>query len=258
MLASADSLTWRSCVDGALPGALNMARDHALALSLAPDSATLRLYRWSRPTLSLGRNEPTRGRYQPETIRRKGVDVVRRPTGGRAVLHWSEITYAVVVPARALGGPRAVYRWINGRIAEALAMLGVEAEIAPDPTKTLLLSAGPCFTAPAAGEVTAGGRKLVGSAQLRVGDSLLQHGSILVADDQERLASLLGLPTGGGDRPATMSDLLGRTPHAGELERVLMEAFGLGAGCEGDVHSTSPKERELEGMYESEAWTWRR
>ena len=252
------SLTWHLCVDGALPGALNMARDHALALSLVPGSAALRLYRWERPTLSLGRNEPARGRYQRETFRRTGVDVVRRPTGGRAVLHWRELTYAVVIPVRALGGPRASYRWINERIAEALAILGVAAEIAPDPLRALPLSAGPCFAAAAAGEVTAGGRKLVGSAQLRVGDALLQHGSILLADDQGRLASFLGWPTGGGDRPATMSELLGRTPLAGELEQVLIAAFGLEAECAGDVPSTSLKESELERLYRSEAWTWRR
>ena len=235
-----------------------MARDHALALSLVPGSAALRLYSWECPTLSLGRNEPARGRYDPTVLRRAGVDVVRRPTGGRAVLHWRELTYAVVMPVRALGGPRAIYRWINGRIAGALATLGVAVEIAPDALRALPLSAGPCFAAPAAGEVTAGGRKLVGSAQLRVGDALLQHGSILLADDQERLASLLGWPSGGSDGPATMSELLGRTPHAGELERILMAAFGMEAECVGDVPSTSLKESELERLYRSEAWTWRR
>ena len=252
------TLTWHLCVDGALPGAVNMSRDHAFARSLVPGSAVLRLYRWKRPTLSLGRNEPARGHYQQEIFRRAGVDVVRRPTGGRAVLHWRELTYAVVMPVRSLGGPRAIHRWINERIVGALAMLGVAAEIAPDPRRALPLSAGPCFAAPAAGEVTAGGRKLVGSAQLRVGDALLQHGSILLADDQERLASLLRWPIGGSDRPATLSELLGRTPHVGELERVLMAAFGLEAECAKDVPSRSLEESDLEKLYRSEAWTWRR
>ena len=253
-----DSLTWRLRIDGALPGALNMARDHALALSLGPGAAALRLYRWVRPTLSLGRNEPARGSYRSDELRRSGIDIVRRPTGGRAVLHWREITYTVVMPVRTLGGPRSIYGWINERIAGALAMLGVAVEIAPDPRKAMPLTAGPCFAAPAGGEVTAGGRKLVGSAQLRLGDTMLQHGSILLADDQERLEALSGLPTGGGDRPATMSELLGRTPEDGELEGVLTEAFGLGAECDGYTPSTSLKERELEGLYGSEAWTWRR
>ena len=112
-------LAWTVRVDGPLAGALNMARDHALALSLLPTSAVLRLYRWDRPTLSLGRNEPARGRYDREALRRLRVDVVRRPTGGRAVLHWRELTYAVALPTRSLGGPRATYRWIHGRLARA-------------------------------------------------------------------------------------------------------------------------------------------
>jgi lipoate-protein ligase A len=245
------NLSWSARIDGALPGALNMARDHALAMSLPPGSAALRLYRWERPTLSLGRNEPARGRYDPAALRERGIDVVRRPTGGRAVLHWRELTYAVAVPARALGGPREAYRFLHRILAKALASLGVPAEIAADPARSSPVDAGPCFQLPAGGEIVAGGRKLVGSAQLRVGEALLQHGSILVGDDQ-------GLLEPDSPPPATVSDLLGRVPEAGELEGALLAAFGVDATGTATEDPTSPIEGELWERYRSEAWTWRR
>ena len=252
------SLSWVALVDGALDGARNMARDHALAAALAPGSAVLRLYRWERPTLSLGRNEPALGRYDPAAARRLGVDVVRRPTGGRAVLHWRELTYAVVVPVRAFGGPRATYRFLHRILAKGLASLGIPVEIAPDPDRAPPVHGGPCFRDAAGGELVVGGRKLVGSAQLRVGDALLQHGSILLADDQALLSALAPGEDGPPDRPATVSDLLKREPHPGELERALLAAFGVAEACSGAGRSASPIEAELVERYASEAWTWRR
>ncbi|MDZ7778632.1 MAG: biotin/lipoate A/B protein ligase family protein [Gemmatimonadota bacterium] len=170
---------WHVYHDPPMSGARNMAIDHALARSITDGTAALRLYEWSEPTVSLGRNEPARGR---------GGAVVRRPTGGRAVLHRSELTYAVAVPARALGGPRALYRAVSEALVEGLRLLGAEVTLAPD-GKTLRPDAGPCFDVPAEGEVVAGGGKLVGSAQARMGGALLQHGSILIEDDQSTLGS---------------------------------------------------------------------
>ena len=252
------SLTWRLCIDGALRGPVNMARDHTLALALPEGSAVLRLYGWERPTLSLGRNERARGSYDPDAIRRMGVDVVRRPTGGRAVLHWRELTYAVAAPVTMLGGPRDVYRWINGCLAEGLASLGIPSEIAPEPHSPTPLEAGPCFQVAAGGEVTAGGRKLVGSAQVRVRDILLQHGSILVADDQTLLAELGGAASRPSDLPATVESLLGRRPADGELERAVLDAFRREGA---DLREGTPSPAtvaELEERYRSDAWTWRR
>jgi lipoate-protein ligase A len=249
---------WQVRIDPPLSGALNMARDHALVLSLPDGCAALRLYRWERPTLSLGRNEPALGRYDPAAAGSRGVDVVRRPTGGRAVLHWRELTYAVAAPARALGGPREAYRLIHGKLAKALASLGIPAEIAPDPPRASPVHAGPCFRDPAGGEIVAGGRKLVGSAQLRVGDALLQHGSILLGDDQGLLAGLSGGRDGGDPRPATVSDLLGREPERGELERAVAAAFGLDGTCAEASGPATSMEAELLERYRSESWTWRR
>jgi lipoate-protein ligase A len=232
-----------------------MARDHALALELSAGAAVLRLYRWDAPTLSLGRNEPARDRIDRDRAAGLGVAVVRRPTGGRAVLHWRELTYAVALPAAALP-PRAAYGWINARLADALASLGVPAKIAGAGGPAPRPDSGPCFQGAAPGEVEVGGRKLVGSAQVRVrgtsGDVLLQHGSILIHDDQALLAEL-GVP-GDPGRPAALREVLGRAPGAGELEAALVEAFG--ACADGDAPA-SPGELELERKYRSDDWTWR-
>src|SRR5690606_669373 len=104
-----------------------------------------------------------------------------RPTGGREVLHDRELTYAVVVPLRAFGGLRALHRLVNGALVEALRSLGVAADLAPPDGRALRPDAGPCFGGPAEGEVTVGGRKLIGSAQVRVGGAVLQHGSLRLA-----------------------------------------------------------------------------
>ncbi|HLM68541.1 MAG TPA: hypothetical protein VK358_13475, partial [Longimicrobium sp.] len=100
---------WRLLDTPPAPGAWNMAVDEALAQSVrAGEPPVLRVYRWSPPCLSLGRNQPSGG-YDRDEIRRRGLDVVRRPTGGRAVLHHRELTYSVAAAEGVLGGPRQAY-----------------------------------------------------------------------------------------------------------------------------------------------------
>ena len=178
-------LSWRILVDGPLHGAANMARDHALAELVGHGEAVLRLYRWSPATLSLGRNEPFGEIHRRLLASRPDVGVVRRPTGGRAVLHDHELTYGVAAPVSAFGGLRAAYRSINRALVEGLGRLGVAARLAGP--GALPSGAGVCFADSAEGEVVAGGRKLVGSAQRRIGGAFLQHGSLLLDDDQGAL-----------------------------------------------------------------------
>jgi lipoate-protein ligase A len=249
-----------------------MALDHALAACLGEGEAVLRLYGWVRPTVSFGRNEPARGLYGDLP----GVDLVRRPTGGRAVVHWRELTYAVVAPLNAWGGLRAAYVAINEGLAWALAALGVPAEVAGGAAEAtgargwaaaLGPDAGPCFQSPAPGEVVAVGRKLVGSAQARLAGSLLQHGSILLHDDQAMLERLAGGGVGaagdrGGARPATLSELVGDVSIDELAELVAMslrETFG-GSWAPGEYQ---PREIETAARLEAEryardSWTWRR
>ena len=162
-----EALTWRILVDPPSSGPQNMAVDHALAACSSPGEAVLRIYRWGCPTVSFGRNEPALDRYDPARGHSAGIEFVRRPTGGRAVLHDRELTYAAVLPCPTPGGLRATYGLINRGLVEALCSLGVPAAMAAGRGLHTGPDAGPCFDEPAPGEVTVAGRKLVGSAQAR-------------------------------------------------------------------------------------------
>jgi lipoate-protein ligase A len=167
-------------------GWLNMAIDAVLLERAKGGERWVRLYAWE-PTLSFGRHEPVERRYDPETIATLGLAVVRRPTGGRAVWHADELTYAVAAPAEDLGSLQDAYRRVHEWLRDALRSLGAAAELAPR-VRATGVDAGACFATPAGGEVVVGGRKVVGSAQLRQGTAMLQHGSILLDGDQAVVA----------------------------------------------------------------------
>lgn len=243
-----------------------MALDHALASCLGPGEAVARLYGWSRPTVSFGRNEPARDRYAPERAVEAGLDLVRRPTGGRAVVHARELTYAVVAPLGAWGGLREAYLAIHRALALALRAVGAPAELAPGGGSGAAArtgpAAGPCFLAPAAGELVAAGRKLVGSAQARVGRALLQHGSILLDDDQPLLERLGPAGCAAGEGPATLRALVGDV-GIDELRDAVAESLAraLGGRWREDGHRArelAEAERLEAERYASDAWTWRR
>ena len=186
----------------------------------------LRLYRWSPHCLSFGRHEPAARRYNLDRIQELGVDTVRRPTGGRAVWHASELTYAITMPADRFPSLRSAYVAIHDLLREALGSIGVSGSLAP-PTRTPRLKAGACFARPAGGEVLVNGRKVIGSAQLRRGSSLLQHGSILLEDSQRFVASLQregsrAERAEGTPRPAP--PLLGRAVDSTELAQAVATA----------------------------------
>ncbi len=263
-LGAASAVTcWRLLASPPATGAENMALDHALMeRARASGDILVRVYAWSRMTLSLGRHQTARGRYDRDAARARGVHFVRRPTGGRAVLHHREITYCVAAPERTLGALRESYRRINRLLVAALRRLGVPAEevraVGPAPQP----SVAPCFEEPVAGEIVANGRKLVGSAQWRDRGALLQHGSILVDDDQS-LASRLLLPPGAAPPPpATLRDLLGRAPTVGEVASALGHALADTEQVTPLIMETDPAlssaARALTAHYESDAWTWRR
>lgn len=172
------------------PGWANMAIDQTLLERAEREGESwLRLYQWSPFCLSFGRHEPAIRRYDRQRIAALAVDTVRRPTGGRAVWHAQELTYAVAAPSCRFGSLRAAYLEIHHMLADALSGLGVAASLAP-PVRTPALDAGACFSQPAGGEILVGGRKVVGSAQFRQGIALLQHGSILLEDNQDVVRSM--------------------------------------------------------------------
>ena len=170
------------------------------------DAPTLRLYGWDGPWLSLGYAQPFSARALL-ACRAAGVRVVRRVTGGRAVLHGADLTYAVTAPEAALPGSlTASYRVLSAALLRALLAIGVAAESAPaGPTPSPVDPARfDCFAEAAADELAVGGRKLAGSAQRRAGGALLQHGSIRLAPDPPEAARVAG-----AGRLATSLDELG-------------------------------------------------
>ena len=254
------TLRWRVLLDPPLPGHKNMAMDHALALGLGPGEGVLRLYAWEGPTVSFGRNEPTRGRYREGLARQEGVRFVRRPTGGRSVPHHRELTYAAVFPLRALGGLRAAYRLLNQGLVAGIRNLGGAVELAQAMGRNLHPGAGPCFRQPAEGEVTALGRKLVGSAQVRMGGTVLQHGSIILEGDQALLARLR-IDDQPVPPPATLKELFGSIPDTGTLSRSIQAGLAETLGGFWSPASRRPEEiraaERLEGHYLEPEWTWR-
>lgn len=283
---------WAVLVTPPLSGADNMALDHALMLRAArTGEATLRIYTWRTPTLSFGRHEAAIAMYDRAAIEAEGLAVVRRPTGGRAVLHDDEITYSVTAPLSAEhpgsssgGAPgvarrahaRALYTAINHLLLQGLARLGVAAEIASGDsaaTRPRSPGTGPCFDAASEGELVVGGRKLIGSAQWREDGAVLQHGSMLISSHRARLAALSarGLPVPAIPIPtAALRELLPRVPSPGEVAAaigaVLDDALATAGapaarvippGDETDA-MTAAMSAALRDRYEDEAWTWRR
>jgi lipoate-protein ligase A len=186
------------------PGWANMAIDQSLLERAERFSERwLRLYQWSPSCLSFGRHEPASLRYDAGRIADLGIDTVRRPTGGRAVWHSQELTYAVAAPRIDFGSLRAAYQEIHTMLAAALRSLGASVHLAPE-ARTPSLEAGACFARPVGGEIMLDGCKVVGSAQLRLGSAFLQHGSILLHDDQ----NLVSTVTAGAGQP--------RAPASGE------------------------------------------
>src|SRR5215207_4508442 len=155
---------WSLLLTPPLSGAENMALDEALLeRAAATGTAVFRAYSWARPTLSFGRNQAARDAYDPGRARANGIDVVRRPTGGRSLLHSREVTYSVTAPVAMAGTLRESYARINRLVVEGLQRLEVAVEVASPRERSLPPSASPCFERPAAGELVVEGRKLVGS-----------------------------------------------------------------------------------------------
>lgn len=200
MIESGAVTTWRFMNTGSRDGAANMAIDEALLVgtnrSLSPP--TVRVYGWEPPTVSTGYSQDVSGELDLEACGREGFGVVRRPTGGRAVLHAGELTYSVVGPSGEppLGGTiMEAYQAIAEALVAGLSALGVEADLARVATEARGRGgvSPPCFVSAGRFEVVVGGRKLIGSAQRRVGRGVLQHGSLLIDSTHERLADVLRL-----------------------------------------------------------------
>jgi len=217
-------------VDGPAPGAWNMAVDEALLDSYAADSPraapTVRLYSWSPPTLSLGRGQDVSWNGSARMADVGEVDVVRRPTGGGAVLHDDERTYSVSGRLRTPpfeGGVLDTYERLARALARAMRLLGAEAH-AEGTRRGGQEAHAVCFEALSSHEISVAGRKLIGSAQVRRRSGFLQHGSILLNVNRQRMGELLGSGR-HGERFIDLGSALGRTVGAAEVDAALVRSL---------------------------------
>jgi lipoate-protein ligase A len=260
--------TWHLIVEpDPLPGSRNMAVDERL-FDLARQSGRtfLRFYRWARPTASLGYGQAAARVVDVEFCRTHGIDIVRRLTGGKLVLHDREVTYAVASADAAIFTEtlRDSYRLISRALLAGLARLGVTARLAESSPAGYAKGTMPCFAFPARDEIEIGGRKIVGSAQKRTGPLFLQHGSIILDKDEALLAAV--------SRPGETPESLGMTSVAEALGRPVDFDAAVGPFVQGfaDVFEASferyvptPADedavRALEASrYGADAWTFRR
>lgn len=228
--------SWRLLIaDGPAEGAWNMALDRAIQLAREAGEVrpTLRLYTWLRPTVTLGRFQDVAG-IDLEACASEGVDVVRRFTGGRGVLHDDELTYSIVagIDDGVPRGTAASYRMLCGGLVEAYRALGVEAALTPRPRGDG--SSAACYLHATAADLSLGAQKLSGSAQVWHGATVLQHGSFTVSRDVLREARVFRLGTADtqrlADETTTIADSLDRRPTLDTLIRSVVAGIERGLG----------------------------
>ncbi|MEW6723998.1 MAG: biotin/lipoate A/B protein ligase family protein [Bacillota bacterium] len=260
--------TWRIIRDGARPGAENMAVDEAIARAVGRGDCppTLRLYRWEPATVSLGYFQRTARAVDRDYLARHGLGLVRRPTGGRAVMHDRELTYSVALPddhPLARGSVEQSYYRLSLCLVRGLTLLGARLSLS-EPALHGRGETAACFDAPSRHELMAEGRKLVGSAQVRRWGALLQHGSILIDLDVERLAGSLGITAAVARRLAAtrmswLGRVLGYSPGPEEVAVAVEAGFAEALGAPLVPDGLTPEERRLAdrlvaGKYGTDRW----
>lgn len=189
------SREWRLLITPAGRGAWNMAVDEAILehIGRGESGPTLRLYAWEPACLSLGQAQPFSDVDQA-LLTERGWDIVRRPTGGRAILHTDELTYSVIAPTdepAVAGTLLESYNRLAAGLLHAVRALGLQAEMKTGPKQPVDATNPVCFEAPSAYEITVAGKKLIGSAQARRREGVLQHGSLPLVGDLTRITQAL-------------------------------------------------------------------
>jgi len=183
---------WKLIVDKKpLIGSLNMAVDDFLFRSLSGEPQTyLRFYGWERPTVSLGYSQDIRKVVDVEYCQKQGIDIVRRMTGGKLVLHHKEVTYSLCSSDKETFTSTLAdsYRLISQALMRGFEKMGLKSYLADAPPNSYVRGNLPCFSFPARDEIEVEGKKLVGSAQKRAGSKFIQHGSIPLEEDEGFLA----------------------------------------------------------------------
>ncbi len=267
---------YRLITDKPTIGARNMAIDEAIMNDVITNGGvpTVRFYAWQPACLSLGYGQHYAD-ADLERIQARGWHIVRRATGGRAILHAHELTYSVVFPdthTMAEGGIIESYRRISKALTHGLTLLGLNT-YAERKTERLRDTGPVCFEVPSHYEITTSdGRKLVGSAQLRRRGGVLQHGTLPLHGDVSNICDALQFPDATArdmaklnvrKRAATLQDALGVIVSWEEVVNALMQGF-----CDvfnvDFVHDTLTDEEKKQAerleceVYANDAWTFRR
>lgn len=250
----------------------NMAIDEALFRAHREEGGApvLRFFGWKGSAVSLGYFQDAEAEIDCPYCRRKGITVVRRPTGGKAVLHGGDLTYSLVARENAsLFSPDVIetYRIISRCLIRGLARSGIAVEIVEEGRGGSTTGSGFCFATPYKNEILAGGRKICGSAQVRARGVFLQHGSILIDFDVPTASAAIGKKGGDPDRRAreieaavtSIREMTGRDISIDTLCRDIVSGFeevlqvrmvegALSAGEE------ALKNRLLREKYRSDEW----
>ncbi|WP_318508437.1 biotin/lipoate A/B protein ligase family protein [Bacillus sp. T3] len=273
---------WRFIDSGDCSPAFNMALDEALLdwHSVGKIPPTIRFYGWSPSTLSIGYFQKVEKEIDMDAVKRHGLGFVRRPTGGRGVLHEHELTYSVIVSEDHPEMPKTVteaYRVISEGILKGFQYLGLEAYFAvprSEEEKESLKNprSAVCFDAPSWYELVVEGRKVAGSAQTRQKGVILQHGSILLDLDEDKLFSLFKYPNervkermqkAFKNKAVAINEISSRKITLSEAKDAFWKGFSEGLNI--DLVPYELNEEELEFVhklakerYENDGWNYKR
>lgn len=271
-------MNWRIINSGIADAASNMAIDEAILLAHSAGQVppTLRFYGWQPAAVSLGYFQRAMSEIDLDRCKERNIDVVRRLTGGRAVLHEAELTYSIVVREDDPLIPKTItasYRFFSNGLLAGLEGLGIQAQmtvpIAAYGQRKKQPASAACFDAPSHYEVTVEGRKLVGSAQVRKNGVILQHGSVLLRFSADQFVDLLRPSSAEkreqtvqmlGSRATSIEDVLKRPVTWQEVYRPMPEAFESALGIELVASELTEEEqlvsRELAVIkYSQDSWT---
>ncbi|SFX06938.1 lipoate-protein ligase A [Thermoactinomyces sp. DSM 45891] len=257
--------------------AWNMALDEAILTAISENQAppTLRFYGWNPATLSIGYFQRSEKEVNLERLKELGWGFVRRMTGGRAVLHDSELTYSIIAPEThpsVRGSVSESYRYLSQGLLRGYQNLGIEAKLAPPAKAFSLLHSAACFDAPSDYELVIHGRKAAGSAQVRQKGVALQHGSILLDLDTDRLFEVLTFPTEEirvtrkqelEQKAISIHQCGSQRFHILEVENAFTQGFIEGLELNAEVGRLSSYEEEMayqlvREKYANDDWNYKR
>ena len=253
---------WRLLISPPGTGPWNMAVDTAVLKSSSDESPlpTLRFYRWTPPCLSLGINQPVKD-VDRQALDKLGWDLVRRPTGGRAILHTDELTYSVIGPKdepRLSGGVMRSYRLLSSALFTGLKHLGLPVEVQEEKSAGAASKQPICFENPSDYEITFQGKKLLGSAQARKMGGVLQHGTLPLAGDITRITRVLKFPDEQSraeasrrmkERSTTVKEILDRDVSFQEAREALQQGFQEQLNLTFDQETLTSQELALAKQY---------